>query len=640
MTRLWLALLALMSLSMCLVACERCSHAPLARLESKSGTVDRDLSRSVGQWSTSSPGDSFDDGDGVRTASKAQAFFALEGGSRLRVDESSIVRFLTRKPGAKGQGMNVEMGAASLEVGAAELELETSMGIARLEPFSKVRLARSADSLRYEVLVGAASFEDGQGNETKLAAGQGILVGVGAAILERYEVTDEPSAKAPKAAVSASAAEAAPAPADVGQVQAEVTGPGVQVQDGAGGKLEKLPPGSHALSSGSTLKVPKGSHVDLSRGNDRATVRGAGTYVVGGDELVKLESGSMTVSSDDTVRVVVPGGVIVAKAGGSAEIDSSKGDTTVRVVRAQVAVESANAKESLAAGEVATLSAEGEIAVQGRGLSYADVETAVGASVVIHDPNPPTAVRFSFGDKCKEGVIRFEGRQANFARGSGSVAVALKPGSAPYALYCVTDAGIADKPAAEGRVTIMHDAGLRPVPKEAPATSVELDGRNYTVLYQNQMPRVMLRWSKAPSESGPFVVHVSGPNGGRTYSAKTSSFTLPAGALGDGTHVVHMDGGGRVSRQSSVTIRFDNAAPTATLETPVATQAKAGQPLSVAGTVLPGWSVSVNGTPVALDGSRFVAQANMPTGERALAIVLTHPQRGTHIYLRRAAGAP
>jgi hypothetical protein len=641
MKALWLSLLTLVLSCALLAGCERCSRSALAKLDGKNGKVDRDFASHVGTWGNASVGDRFDEGDGVRTGEKSGALLGLEDGSRLSVEEASVVRFLARKPGG-AHAMNVEMGEALFEVGATGTELVTSTGIARLDAGTQVRLARTGDSMRYLVTVGSAEFDDGKGHVAKLSQGEGIVVGIGSAVFDRFEEKSNAGA-APATSVAATRPEAAPEDAsnDQGNVHAEVTGNGAQVQDSAGGAFEKLPPGSHDLSAGSTLKLAAGTTVDLKRGKDGATVRGNGTYVVGAEgAFVKFQNGAMTVKSEGTVRVAVPGGVIVAHAGGAAEIHTEKNEgTVVRVERAKVQIESANAKEQLAVGEVASLSADGEIAVQGRGLSYADVEATAGDSIVIHDPSPPTAVRFLFGDKCKEGVIRIEGHRSEFARGDGSVAVALKPGVAPYRLFCATEAGLSDKPAASGKMIVMQDAGLRPMPKEAPVTSVELDGRNYTVLYQNQLPRVMLRWSKAPSEDGAYTVTASGPTGARTFPASKSTYTLPAGVLGEGQHLVHMEGGGRVSRQSTVIIRFDNAAPTATLETPVNSGASAGSPLSVVGTVLPGWSVRVNGAAVPLDGARFSLQAMMPTNERALAIWLLHPERGTHVYLRRAAGA-
>jgi hypothetical protein len=61
-----------------------------------------------------------------------------------------------------------------------------------------------------------------------------------------------------------------------------------------------------------------------------------------------------------------------------------------------------------------------------------------------------------------------------------------------------------------------------------------------------------------------------------------------------------------------------------------------GADIDVKGAVLPGWTASVDGNTIPLDGARrFIAKAQAPSGN-ALAIKLSHPQFGTHYYLRRA----
>jgi hypothetical protein len=166
-----------------------------------------------------------------------------------------------------------------------------------------------------------------------------------------------------------------------------------------------------------------------------------------------------------------------------------------------------------------------------------------------------------------------------------------------------------------------------------------VNGRSYTVLYQNQLPQVALRWSKAPEGAGSYKVHVSGPGGKRTFAAGSPSYTFPSGALGEGTHTVYLEGGGRVSRQTSVTILFDNATPTASLSTPTDLKAAPGGDITLAGTALPGWQVEVDGRAVGQDaGSRFSVKTKVPENGRPVSVRLTHPTRGTHIYLRRGSG--
>jgi len=175
------------------------------------------------------------------------------------------------------------------------------------------------------------------------------------------------------------------------------------------------------------------------------------------------------------------------------------------------------------------------------------------------------------------------------------------------------------------------------MPKKPPSTGVEADGRTYTVMYQNQLPAVSLRWSKAPSGTG-FVLSHRSAAGNRSYKVSTPAYSFRSGALPEGAHTFYFEGGGKVSRQTTVQIKFDNAAPTASLQTPVGLNVKQGEQVTISGVAQPGWNVEINGKSAALDGQqRFSQKAEMPTDERALAVRLTHPERGTHIYVRRAA---
>ncbi|HEV8247625.1 MAG TPA: hypothetical protein VGP93_17745, partial [Polyangiaceae bacterium] len=140
---------------------------------------------------------------------------------------------------------------------------------------------------------------------------------------------------------------------------------------------------------------------------------------------------------------------------------------------------------------------------------------------------------------------------------------------------------------------------------------------------------------------GPFTLKVRSSTG-RTQNISTAvaSFTFPSGSLGEGTHTFTFESGARRSKATTVDIRFDNATPTASLSSPGDGSFGPGSSVLVAGSALPGWSVTVGGTQLPMDEQhRFSGQASAPSGERALAIRFAHPQRGTHYYLRRVAGA-
>jgi hypothetical protein len=144
-------------------------------------------------------------------------------------------------------------------------------------------------------------------------------------------------------------------------------------------------------------------------------------------------------------------------------------------------------------------------------------------------------------------------------------------------------------------------------------------------------------WKDAPQGSSSTLHHRFG-GASRRHTTSNSSYSFGSGRLREGKHEIYFEGGGKVSIKTAIRIRFDNAAPKATLNTPAAPTAKAGDDLQISGLALPGWAVDVDGRTLQQDGQgRFSVDAQMPTERRALAVRLTHPRRGTHIYLRRAA---
>jgi hypothetical protein len=121
--------------------------------------------------------------------------------------------------------------------------------------------------------------------------------------------------------------------------------------------------------------------------------------------------------------------------------------------------------------------------------------------------------------------------------------------------------------------------------------------------------------------------------------------TLEPGKLDDGRYAVFFaaldSGGGKRSKETTINVSFDNAAPMASLQEPPPAGFTAGGSVQVAGVSVPGSSVSVAGQDLALDGQgRFKGQVPVAAEQRALAIRFQHPQHGVRYYLRRVAGAP
>ncbi len=622
-------------LALSLPACSK-DLPPIAKLEQSTGKVERDHADKVGSFAAAASGEEFFIGDGVRTAPKATAGLRLGDGSALTLQESTLVRFLERPTGSKRQRLDVEMGEAELTAGSQPLDIETAFGNAVIQPNSKVVLTRSKVGTRFEVAIGSAVL-DLKGQKTELAAGAKIEVGMDLAVIERSG-TGAPSASAPAASASA-----APAPIPEG-ISAEISGDGAKVKPPGASKFEKLAPGNTALQPGSVLELPAGTSARVSQNGEQTTLSGPGQFSIGASNETTVQTQGGTIELAPTrgaMGVNVPGGSIVAQQGSRASVRTDKGGTTVSVSTGDVQLNGTQGSETLHGGEEAVLDKTGSIRrSRSRGLDYADLLAGAGDSFVVHDPRPPTAVGFVVPAECQGSAMLDLGGKGKGVVGEKRINVPLKSGTHKYSIRCIGDDGKPGDAVAKGAISIIADGGTRRLPTSAPATTVEADGRNYTVLYQNQLPKIIARWPKPPP-SGPFTLKVRSSSG-RTQSIRTSapSFTFSSGSLGEGTHRLNFEAGARRSKVTTVDIEFDNATPTASLSSPGNGTFGPGSTVLVAGTALPGWVVAVGGTTLPMDEQhRFSGNASAPSSERALAIRFAHPQRGTHYYLRRVAGA-
>jgi len=224
------------------------------------------------------------------------------------------------------------------------------------------------------------------------------------------------------------------------------------------------------------------------------------------------------------------------------------------------------------------------------------------------------------------------GKRLRRGVGEGGVALSVPPGNHRYELRCGRERGARVR---TGQVMVIADAATRSIASKPPTTTVTADGRKYTVLYQNRLPAVSLRWDGAGKASEVRLFH--------DFAGAKSSLSLPAphhdfgaGELAEGRHSFYFEAGGSISRPTSVDIVFDNAAPRASLSLPPQLEQKPGEAVVVAGTALPGSEIWVEGERVRLDPrGRFSATATLPSERRALTIKLVQPGRGTHFYLRR-----
>jgi hypothetical protein len=381
--------------------------------------------------------------------------------------------------------------------------------------------------------------------------------------------------------------------------------------------------------------------MDVTRGGEHATLRGAGEFVVAeaGRSFIQTHGGGVAFASvSQDVQVSVPGGTIVVKTGSSADVRVDTEAAKVAVAAGTVELRGPSGSEQLSAGEEGTLGTQGKTGVAGRGPGYVDF-VAGGGSFAVHDPKPPTAIGFPTGSACPEGAIVDVGGKGKLrSRGTGVVSVLVPAGAHKYQVFCVTGTGVSNQPATSGSVSVLRDAGTARIPRTAATTLVDTDGRNYTVLYQNILPKISVRWPNAPAGSS-YTLTASSPGGKTEYhSSSTAAWSFPSGALREGTHRLTFDAGSARSKTTTLELRFDNAAPTATLTSPSDGFAP-GSTVTVAGAALEGWSISAGGRELPLDGQqRFSGEVTAPGGERALAVQFVNPRRGVHYYLRRAAG--
>lgn len=285
-----------------------------------------------------------------------------------------------------------------------------------------------------------------------------------------------------------------------------------------------------------------------------------------------------------------------------------------------------NSREPELEAEAKTKEADPDLNL-GDGIDHADVVIAAGTTCVVHDPNPPTAVGVSFSEAC-EGPARLAvGKRTT--EGSAQGNLSLKPGYHKYEVRCLSSL---DEIASKGTVRVLRDSGIRPLPAFTPTAQVSTDGRRYTVLYQQKLPKVAVTWPNAPSAER-YTLTLDG----RTLPSSTPSYSLASGSLPPGLHRLSFSANSdppRASRVTTVDVRYDVQAPAARVAEP-ANNFAPDKPVKVAGQALPGWEVTLRGKPLTTDGSRrFSAEVS---SEGALAVAFSHPRHGIHYYIRRPA---
>ncbi|MBN1610796.1 MAG: FecR domain-containing protein [Polyangiaceae bacterium] len=626
-------------------ACSRwgCSRVVIAELKHEDGPVSRDHAAKPGQWLPAPVGSEFSVGDGVRTGPKAAAAVLLDDGTMLLLEESTVVRFSPTPPNRRERGLDVQAGSVTIEAGGAELLLRTQMGLARIDPGSIVQVGSGKKGLRLFVRVGKARLEAAGKQTETLHAGQGIEIGVGLAVLERF---GEEAASVPSGAPTAPVEAVAKPLVDFGQLVVKVEGPGTSLKAPGDKAWSRLDSGDVRVAPGSELRLASGANAEVQGGRQTARLGGPGQYAIGGspDRFVSLVSGSTVLTADGTdVGLRVADGSVVARGSQTKSVAEVKLDhqRLVGIVARQgiVVVKIGGRQETLRAGEKVTIGAKGQVKVTGRGIGFFDVTVNAGGSLALHDPNPPTAVGFVFGSVCPARAmveLMRRGSVADAAVATGQANLRVPSGASLYRVRCLDESGVEGPVAAQGSVAVIHDAGTAPLAAGAPSTFVDTDGRAYTVLYQNRLPTVLVRWPHPPKASSYVLVHQS-PSGTRSLTTAQPEYTFRSGAVVEGRHVLTFQTGSAQSRPATVVVRFDPAAPKASINSPSDGGFAPGASVTVSGSALPDWRVFVGDRELPVDDvRRFSGPAT--AGDRVLLIRFQHPRRGSDLYLRRASG--
>lgn len=592
--------------------------APIARLiEVRGPAVERDFAADTGKWAATKPGAEFAAGDGMRTGAQTTAKLQLADSSQLSVMPRTTLRFLAQDAADGTFGLDVESGEAVIRASETDLRLRTHVGLALIQGGTLVSLMRADDALRFAVQLGNLRFQDGRA----LREGEQLLLGIGTAVL-----APEPSTES----------------VPDGRVMLDVRSVGVRARRPGSRGFQELPAGSHEAAPGTELRLAAGSNAALMRGADRAELQGAGEFVVGeGTRLVEARGGELALTSaDEDIEVRVPGGVIVVRkqAGGSqAQLKLAADHGELKVLAGNVTTTLHGATEELSAGDQRSWpTADPQAAAESAGPDYFNLTAPAGESFVLHAPELPVSVSFGFGGKCPEqGEIELVGKRQR-VRGKGSANLLLSAGTRGYTLRCVNAAGALGRVVARGTMHVLLDAGTRKLPPVPPTSFVEADGRTYTIYYPNQLPEISVRWPNAPEEQR-YVLELDG----KPRELSEPEYVFKSGSLRDGTHQVSFRASSRRSRTTTIEVRFDNNAPTASLNQPADRSFSPGDEVKVEGVSLQAWKVSLeDGTISKESDGRFTGLITPTAGRPDIAVRLSHPRLGIHYYLRRAASSP
>jgi hypothetical protein len=627
----------------------------LAELVDKQGPVDREEGDKP--WSAVDVGAKFSLGDAARTE---------DGGARLEITNGPMLAMEPRTTLRFGKGdsnrISVEAGAIVVRVavpGGDDLtnasNVALDVGDVQVKDGATVRVvATGAGKDEISLAAGAATVTMLDGHVVELS-GQGPLeLTAGSSVVT---AAVDAGVKEPDAgAVAAVDAGSGSAGSDAGSdaVAIEITGR-VEVQAPGDKAWKPLAKDVHALAPGAAVRVAGGGTAKLTSRSLVLQLAGGARAKVAADASLAVETGTAdaSVPLNSSATVGVPGGGVAltgdARSVANARLEVTGHDTKVVSRGGAVKVKGQGGTElALSPGESAALMHAGDRIQPIEAIpKLADFKIAAGETFTVHDPRPPTAIQFQFAGQCKDGgtiELDHDGRfrTAQLSTGTDAANLAVAPGSWAYRLRC-TQGGVPGATVASGRVAVMRDDGHRPLPPRQPPNPVDADGRNWRISYQSLIPDIQVHYTGP--DGGSLRLHLAQSGKDQTFDGKAvvasgagrgMIVTVPGTSLHEGTYTYWFDRDGtRDDKVSTLKIEFDQTAPQVYIEAPGNAQ-PFGSSIDVKGAVLPGWSAAVDGVDLPLDRQRrFAANVQTPT-TLALAIRLSHPQRGVHYYLRRA----
>ena len=263
------------------------------------------------------------------------------------------------------------------------------------------------------------------------------------------------------------------------------------------------------------------------------------------------------------------------------------------------------------------------------GISAYEFSVSPGAGGVIHHPAPPAVVGIRTGCADGEVVVDSGGAPITYT-GGGTVGVRMGRGRSSYEVRCGGQTG------ASGRFSVTSDSGRHRLDTRSQRHRVDADGRRYTFLYEGALPTLVLRWPNAPAAEQ-YTVRLTGTRGAGRVTSATPTTTVPRSALRDGEMSFQFSADGRTSPNTSITLRYDTATPTAYVASPSDQAFGPGASVQVEGTAQPGSRVGVGGQEYEV--SRQGDFSGTGTAERGgLAVRITTPNQGVHYFVRRSSG--